>query len=101
MHKGAKKRGLCFYNDKRYLLADLPDSRLNPNTHAYGYRNLSAEEHLVAYLPEPNAELKIRHPEERFARRRARVTRRLELASAMEMEKELDDGDADGELRGD
>ena len=43
----------------------------------------------------------IRHPEERFAQRHTRVTRRLELAGAMEMEEELPDGDADGVLHGD
>ena len=81
-----EKRGLCHYDDKRYLLADLPDGRPNPNTHAYGHRDLAAEEHLVADQPEPGAELIIRHPEERFARRHARITRRLELAGAIEME---------------
>ena len=57
--------------------------------------------HWVADQPEPGAELIIRHPEERFARRHARVTRHLELAGAIEMEEELPDGDADGELHGD
>ena len=80
-----EKRGLCPYDDKRYLLADLPDACPNPNTHAYGHRDLASEEHLVADQPEPGAVLIIRHPEERFARRRARVTRRLELAGAMEI----------------
>ena len=94
-------RGLCPYDDKWYLLADLPDGRPNPNTHAYGHRDLAAEEHLVGDQPEPGAELIIRHREERFARRRARVTRRLELAGAMEMEEEeLPEGDADSELHG-
>ena len=51
--------------------------------------------------PEPGAELIIRHPEERFARRRARVTKRLKLASAIKMEEELPYGDADNELHGD
>ena len=96
-----EKRELCPYDVKRYFLADLPDCRLNPNTYAYGHRDLAAEEHLVADQPEPGAELIIRHPEERFARRHARVNRRLELAGAIEMEKELPDGDADGELHGD
>ena len=79
-----EKRGLCPYDDKRYLLADLPDGRPNPNTHAYGHHDLAAEEHLVADQPEPGAELIIRHPEERFALRHARVTRRLELAGDIE-----------------
>ena len=38
------KRGLCLYDDKRYLLADLPDGQPNPNTHAYGHRDLVGEE---------------------------------------------------------
>ena len=80
-----EKRGLCPYDDKRYLFADLPDGRPNPNTHAYGHRDLAAEEHLVADQPEPGVELIIRHPDERFAGRHAHVTRRLELAGAMEM----------------
>ena len=96
-----EKRGLCPYDDKRYLPADLPDGRPNPNTHAYGHRDLAAEEHLVADQPEPGAKLIIRHPEERFACRHARVTRRLEPDGAIEMEEELPDGDADGELHGD
>ena len=94
-----EKRGLCPYDDKRYLLADLPDGRPNPNTHAYGHRDLATKEHLVADQQELNAELLIRHPEKRYARRHARMIRRLELAKAMEMEKEQPDGD--GELNGD
>ena len=96
-----EKRGLCPYDDKRYLLADLPDGRQNSNTHAYGHCDLAAEEHLVADQPEPGAKLIIRHPEELFARRPARVNRRLKLAGAMEMNEKLPDGDADGELHGD
>ena len=96
-----ENRGLCPYDDKRYLLADLPDGRPNPNTHAYGHRDLGAEEHLVADQPENGAELIIRHPEERFARQHACVTRRLEVAGAMDMEVDLTDRDADGELHGD
>ena len=56
-----EKRGLCPYNDKRYLLADLPDGRPNPNTNDYGNRDLAAEEYLVADQPEPGAKLIIRH----------------------------------------
>ena len=47
-----EKRGLCPYDDKRYLLADLPDGSPNPNTHAYGHYLLAAEEQLVADMPE-------------------------------------------------
>ena len=42
------KRGLFPYDEKRYLLADLPDERPNPHTHAYGYRDLPAEKYFVA-----------------------------------------------------
>ena len=56
-----EKRELYSYDDKRYLLSDLPDNRPNPNTHAYGHCGLAAEEHLVADQPEPGAELIIRH----------------------------------------
>ena len=96
-----EKLGLCPYDDKRYLLVDLAVGRPNPNTHANGHCDLAAEEHLVADQPEPGTELIIRHPEERFARKHARVTRRLELAGAINMEEKLPDGDADGELHGD
>ena len=96
-----EKRGLCPYDDKRYLLADLPEGRPNLNTHSYGHCDLAAEEYLIADQPETGAKLIIRHPEERFTRRLARVTRRLELADALDMEEELPDGDADGELHGD
>ena len=57
-----EKRGLCLYDDKRYLLADLPDGRPNLYTHAYGHRDLATEKHLVADQPEPGAQLIIRHP---------------------------------------
>ena len=93
-----EKRGLCPYDDKRYLLADLPDSRTNSNTHAYGHCDLAAEEHLMADQPKPGAKLIIRHPEERLAQRHSRVTKRLKLAISMEMEEKLLDGDADGKL---
>ena len=99
--KEQEKRGLFPYDYKRYLLADLPDGRANPNTYAYSHRDLTAEEHLVADQPKPRAELIIRHFEDRFARRRARVTKRLKLAGAMEMLVELPDVDAGGKLHGD
>ena len=90
-----EKRGLCPYNDKRYMLADLPDGHTNPNTHAYGHRDLANEEHLVTDQPEPGTELIIKPREERFARRHACVTKRIDLAGAIEMEEELPDGDVD------
>ena len=96
-----EKRRLCPYDDKRYLLTDLPDGRPNLNTHDHGHCDLAAEEHLIADQPEPGAEIIIRHPDESFTRRHARVIRRLELAGALDMENKLPDGDADGELHGD
>ena len=51
------KREICPYDDKLYLFADLPDCRPNPNNHAYGNRDLAAEEHLEVDQPEPGAEL--------------------------------------------
>ena len=54
---------LCPYDEKRYLLADLPDGRPNLHTHAYGHLDLAAEKHLVADQPEPGEKLIIRHPE--------------------------------------
>ena len=85
-------------NDKRYLLTDLPNGYPNPNIHVYGHCNLSAEEHLMADQPEPGAELIIQHRQARFARIHLCVTRRLELAGAIEIEEELPNGDAYGEL---
>ena len=93
-----EKRGLYPYDDKRYLLAGVPDGRPNPNIHAYGHRDLAAEEHLVADQPEPGAEVIIWHPDERFNRSQARVTRRFKLAGSMEMDRKLPDCDADGRL---
>ena len=83
------------------MLADLPDGRPNPNTHAYGHRDLAAEEHLVADLPEPGAELVIRHNEERFDRKHAMVTKRLKIVDARDMVTLLPDDDFEGELHGD
>ena len=55
----------------------------------------------MADQPEPGAELIIQHREKRFTRKAARVTRRLKLDGVMDMEEELPDGDAHGELHGD
>ena len=61
---------------------------------------MAVEKNLVAGKPEHGAVLIIRHPEERFAWRHARVTKRLELDGAIKMEEELPDGDSDNELHG-
>ena len=43
-----QKRGLVPYDDKRILLADLPDGQPNSNTHAFGHYSLEA-----VRMPEP------------------------------------------------
>ena len=99
----SNRNAICPYDDKRYLLADLPDGRPNPYTHAYGHRDQAAEKILNAVQFEPDAELIIRHSNERFVRNHARVTTRLKLDGIMDMEDDLPDadGDVDGELNGD
>ena len=94
-----EKRGLCPYDEKRYLLADLPDGQPNPNTHAYGHHDLVSEENLVAVHPEPGAELIIRHVEERFERRHSRVIRHL--GSSVIIEKNMPDANTVCERQGD
>ena len=84
-----EKRGLCPYDDKRYLLADMPDGRPNPNTHAYGHRDILAEETLVADHSKPGAELVIKQVEKRFNCLHARVIRRIQQYNEME-EKQSD-----------
>ena len=43
-----EKRRLCPYDNKRYLHADLPDGRSNPNTYSYYHRDMAEEKHVVA-----------------------------------------------------
>ena len=43
IHAGAREARPLPVNDKRYLLADLPDGTPNPNTHAYGHNELATE----------------------------------------------------------
>ena len=45
------KRRLCPYEEKRHLLAHLPDGRPNLNTHAEGHCDLAAEEYVVTEKP--------------------------------------------------
>ena len=74
------KRGLCPYDDKRYLLSDLPDGSPNPQTHAYGHKDLLQEETRLDDTPaDPNAELNV-EPYVRLTREQiaARVARREE-----------------------
>ena len=81
-----EKRSLCPYDDKRYLLANLPDGSPNPNTRAYGHKDLTSEERLVADMPEtPGNDLIIEHQERRFNQRHQRVVKKLwDMAGAKE-----------------
>ena len=79
-----EKSGLCPYDDKRYLLADMPDGRPNPNTQAYGHRDILAEETLVADHPKPGAELVIKHIKKHFNSLHARVIRSIQQYNEME-----------------
>ena len=54
------------------------DGNPNPNTYAYGHRDLVTEVILVAKYPEPGAELVITKVDERFKSRHAGVIRRLQ-----------------------
>ena len=47
-----EKRGLCPYDDKRYLLADLADGTQNQNTYAYGHHELATEVSVQLDMPE-------------------------------------------------
>ena len=97
-----EKRGVCPYDEKRYLFTDLPDGQPNPKTHAYGHCNLATEDYLVPDQPEPNEEIIIRHRVKRFAQKHARVTRRSEITGVdMKANADLPDIDTDGELNND
>ena len=77
------KRGLCPYDDKRYLLADLPDGLPNPNTHAYGHKDLAMEEEFAPVMPEaPGTDLVIENRERRYIRKHARVIKKLRALPA-------------------
>lgn len=91
------KRGLCPYDDKRYLLADFPDGRANPNTHAYGHRNLANEAQLEEDAPErPGSDIIIARRENWFVKRHARVVKKV-AARALRGSDD-DEETADGEL---
>ena len=46
-----EKRGLVPFDDKRYLLANLPDGSPNPNTHAYGHYSIYIQQHQILDAP--------------------------------------------------
>lgn len=74
------KRGLCPYDDKRYLLADFADGEPNPITHAYGHKDYAIKEQLVADMPDgPGTELFNKSRKERLKRKAAHVVARVEM----------------------
>ena len=85
-----EKRSLCPYDDKRYLLANLPDGSPNPNTHAYGHKDFAREERYVAdMLATPGTDLIIEHQERRFIMNHKRVVKKLRaILQAEEVEEE-------------
>lgn len=67
-------RGLCQYDDKRYLLSDLTYVSLNPNTNEFLHKDFSGGEELVADMSDgPWAEMLIEMHEERFKRKQRQV----------------------------
>ena len=73
-----EKRGLCPYDDKRYLLANLPDGSPKPNTNAYGHKDLASEERFVPDMPAaPGTDLIIDHQKRRFIQSHERVVKKL------------------------
>ena len=97
-----KKRGLCPYDDKRYLLADLPDGSPNQNTHAYGQKDLAAEEHFEADMhDEPGSDLIIEHRERRFLQKHARVAKKLSALPGHHGDHETDSAEGEEKIPGD
>ena len=97
------KRGLCPYDDKRYLLADLPDGSPNPYTHAYGHKDLAAEEHFEAVMPEaPGTDLVVENRERRYIRKHAYVVKKLlALPGHRGDQEEQEETEEPGEIPGD
>ena len=97
-----KKRGLCPYDDKRYLLADLPDGSPNPYTHAYGHKDLADEEEFEADMPDaPGSDLIIEHRERRFFQKHARVAKKLSALPGHHGDQETDSAEEEEEIPGD
>ena len=65
----------------------MPDTRSNLSNKTYGNRELAGFENLVADKPKPCAKIIIGHPEKRFAKTKDRVLKLLELANAINIEK--------------
>ena len=89
-----EKRGLCPYDDKRYLLANIPDGSPNPHTHAYGHKDLGWEERFVADMPAvPGTDLIIENQERRYTQRHQRVVKKLRTMREAEGVEEEEQGE--------
>ena len=78
------------------MLADLPDGKPNPQTHAYGHKDLATEVEFEADMPElPGTDIIIEHREQRFKNNHARVAKKLR---AMAPDPELDEEEIPGDL---
>ena len=107
-----EKRGLVPYDDKRVLLADLPDGTPNPRTHAFGHYSL-ADEIRVEQPDQPEAGndlvIEARAPrvarnlkfEARLERKHKLAVRRARALHPDEMNDDDPDLDSDVELTGD
>ena len=94
-----EKRGLCPYDEKRYLVAEWLDGRPNTYTHAYRHRDFISEKNLVVDHSKPGAELFIKFVEERLDRRHARVIR--QLSSSVNIVEKIPDADTVRKLKDD
>ena len=76
-------RGLIAYDDKRVLLANLPNVKPNPNTHVYGHISLRNEvqvkdaDNFVAPGNDLQVESRKQHNEEPLQRRHAMAVTKL------------------------
>ena len=102
-----EKRGLVPYDDKRYLLANLPDDQPNPNTHAFGHYSIDEVHIEEPEQPEPGNDLVIEERAPRATRTQrweARLDRKhkraVKKARALGPD-EINDDDPDIELDGD
>ena len=73
------------------MLVNLPDGSPNPNTHAYGHKDLAREERFVAdMLAAPGTDLIIEHREQRFIKNHERVLKKLRVMPQAENAEELE-----------